>query len=79
MKEIIHGLMETSIVDTGKIINDKGKEYFIGILIIILLILFRVNGDIYSGDWIDDKLHGVGTFIRANGDKYEGEWFEDKI
>ena len=36
------------------------------------------NGDIYEGDWVDDKYHGKGTLKYANGDIYEGIWCLNK-
>jgi hypothetical protein len=36
------------------------------------------NGDIYEGQWIDDRRYGQGTMTYANGDKYEGEWRFDE-
>ena len=32
------------------------------------------DGDIYDGEWKDDKQHGKGTFKWPHGDMYEGEW-----
>ena len=31
----------------------------------------------YSGDLVDGKRQGDGTFIFANGDIYSGEWKDD--
>ncbi len=36
------------------------------------------NGDIYIGQWVDDKRQGFGTLNHANGDCYEGDFFEDE-
>ena len=36
------------------------------------------DGDIYDGEWKDDKQHGKGTFKWPHGDMYEGEWKNDK-
>ena len=30
-------------------------------------------GDVYSGQWKDDKMHGRGRFNYANGSWYQGE------
>ena len=35
------------------------------------------NGDVYEGNWKDDKRDGTGTITYKNGDKYEGEWKND--
>jgi hypothetical protein len=32
------------------------------------------NGTQYSGEWLDGKLHGYGSFTYKNGDKYRGEF-----
>jgi len=37
------------------------------------------NGDIYVGEWQDDKKHGQGKMEYHNGDIYVGEWQDDKI
>jgi hypothetical protein len=34
-------------------------------------------GNIYDGNWEDDKKHGKGEFICANNDKYVGEFKND--
>ena len=44
------------------------------------------NGDKYSGEWKNDKMHGYGTYTVGNlgtqgnntGDKYVGEWLDGK-
>ena len=32
------------------------------------------NGDIYKGNWINDKKEGNGKMIYKNGYIYEGNW-----
>jgi len=32
------------------------------------------NGTQYSGEWVDGKLDGYGSFTYKNGDKYQGEF-----
>ena len=36
------------------------------------------DGDIYEGEWIDDKRHGYGKFKYQNGLVYEGEFVNGK-
>ena len=38
----------------------------------------HTDGDVYEGEWLDDKAHGQGVYYHEDGSKYEGEWFEDK-
>lgn len=32
------------------------------------------EGDMYKGDWKNNKPDGVGRFVRYNGDYYQGEF-----
>ena len=34
------------------------------------------NGDIYDGQFLNDKRHGKGIYHYANGERYEGDYFE---
>lgn len=36
------------------------------------------TGDIYDGEWLNDKKKGFGTYTYVDGDKYEGSWDNDK-
>jgi len=37
------------------------------------------NGDIYEGEWIDNKMQGEGTYTyKKSGDIYSGSWVADK-
>jgi hypothetical protein len=36
------------------------------------------NGDVYEGDWKDNKRDGKGKMTFANGDVYEGDWKDNK-
>jgi len=40
--------------------------------------LIHCDGDVYEGEWYNDKAHGKGTYIHMDGAKYTGEWLEDK-
>ena len=40
--------------------------------------LVHSDGDVFFGEWKDDKAHGEGTYIHRDGASYKGEWFEDK-
>lgn len=42
------------------------------------------NGDVYDGDWREDRKEGngigvvkVGRMVYKNGDCYEGQWSDD--
>jgi hypothetical protein len=35
------------------------------------------NGDMYTGQWVNDRKNGCGTFYWRNGDKYIGEFEND--
>ena len=37
----------------------------------------HANGDVYEGQWLDDKAHGAGKFLHSDGSSYIGEWLED--
>ena len=37
------------------------------------------DGNVYEGEWKDDKMHGRGVFRYADGDVYEGEWEDGKM
>ena len=36
-----------------------------------------VDGDVFDGEWRDDKANGYGVYMYVNGVKYEGYWKED--
>ena len=40
--------------------------------------LIHSDGDVYVGDWLNDKAHGFGEYTHMDGAKYQGEWKEDK-
>lgn len=38
------------------------------------------NKDIFSGNWLNGKKHGQGTYVfNATGMKYIGEWVENRF
>eukprot|EP00828_Plagiopyla_frontata_P027067 TRINITY_DN35247_c0_g1_i1.p2 TRINITY_DN35247_c0_g1~~TRINITY_DN35247_c0_g1_i1.p2 ORF type:complete len:149 (-),score=26.21 TRINITY_DN35247_c0_g1_i1:145-591(-) len=41
--------------------------------------LIHSNGDIYIGQWENDKSNGKGTYIKFDGTKYEGDWVDDQL
>jgi len=36
------------------------------------------DGDVFQGNWVDDKAHGNGNYYYAEGATYKGSWNEDK-
>lgn len=37
------------------------------------------NGNVYDGDWKNDKMHGKGKYTWADGNVYDGNWKNDKM
>ena len=37
----------------------------------------HADGDVYEGEWVDDKANGKGKYFHANGANYDGEWKND--
>ena len=35
------------------------------------------EGEMYEGEWLDNRREGYGEFHSAGGDTYEGEWKDD--
>ena len=35
--------------------------------------LIHSEGDVYEGEWLNDKAHGVGKYSHLDGATYEGE------
>lgn len=35
--------------------------------------MVHADGDVYDGEWKNDKANGKGTYVHVNGAKYEGE------
>eukprot|EP00039_Didymoeca_costata_P024796 m.11513 g.11513 ORF g.11513 m.11513 type:complete len:237 (-) comp4463_c0_seq1:111-821(-) len=40
----------------------------------LLKAIHEVNGDVYTGEWNDDKRDGKGTCKYKNGSSYDGDW-----
>ena len=38
---------------------------------------YHADGDIFEGEWKNDKITGYGVYYHTNGAKYEGEWLND--
>ena len=38
---------------------------------------WHVDGDVFEGEWLDDKANGYGVYVHQNGARYEGEWKDD--
>lgn len=37
------------------------------------------DGSRYTGEWVDDRVHGQGEHVYANGNRYKGEWVDGSI
>ena len=37
------------------------------------------DGDVYDGEWKDDKKHGKGIFKYVSGEKIDGVWNNDEL
>ena len=40
--------------------------------------LVHAEGDVYEGEWTEDKANGFGVYTHFNGSRYEGQWYGDK-
>jgi len=40
--------------------------------------LIHADGDIYVGEWRNDKANGYGEYMHLEGTTYVGNWSEDK-
>ena len=36
--------------------------------------LIHSDGDVYEGEWRDDKAEGKGTYLHMDGSTYVGDW-----
>ena len=39
--------------------------------------VFTDDGKIFTGQWVDDQITGMGKIIHPNGDVYEGQWLNN--
>lgn len=67
------GPTERSTKDSGKTARQTAKVF----LCLSTGKFTHVDGDIYEGEWKEDKACGVGTYKHFNGAKYEGQWLDD--
>ena len=40
--------------------------------------MIYANGDVYNGEYKDDKSHGFGQYNHFYGGIYKGNWLENK-
>jgi hypothetical protein len=52
-------------------VSKEGKKHGRGRLV-------YESGEVYYGDWANNRKHGTGTFIYVNGDKYTGAFHKGK-
>lgn len=45
--------------------HGKGKYYY------------KKSGELYIGEWQENKRNGFGKFFEANGDRYVGFWYDN--
>lgn len=66
VRESKHGQTEPSTKVIGKRTELTAKGVFT-----------HVDGDLYEGQWVNDKANGFGTYKHTNGAQYNGEWKDD--
>ena len=37
----------------------------------------KLNGDVYQGEFMNDKANGYGVYTHKEGSRYEGHWKDD--
>lgn len=37
------------------------------------------NGDVFQGEWKNDRANGFGILIYSNGCRYDGNWVDDRV
>ena len=40
--------------------------------------LYYANGDMFRGEWVQDRATGNGILMYANNNRYEGSWLDDR-
>ena len=40
--------------------------------------IIHQDGDIYEGEWKENKAHGKGKYVHLDGAEYIGNWKNDK-
>ncbi|CEM16023.1 unnamed protein product [Vitrella brassicaformis CCMP3155] len=51
----------------GSVIKHNGHEKY------------EDEGELFEGQWVDDRIHGHGTALFASGNRYEGQWEHGRI
>merc|ERR1712146_494609 len=64
--------MEKSKREWGR--GTKGKLEGGQISRLRVCLMTSANGDVYEGEWKDDKTHGQGKYTYASWNVYEGGW-----
>mmetsp|Transcript_43086 Transcript_43086/g.105349 ORF Transcript_43086/g.105349 Transcript_43086/m.105349 type:complete len:161 (+) Transcript_43086:67-549(+) len=41
--------------------------------------VYKLDGNEYEGEWVQDKMHGHGLFKFMSGDTYDGAWAANKF
>lgn len=39
--------------------------------------LIHANGEVYEGEWLNDKANGYGVHTHLDGATYSGDWLDD--
>lgn len=39
--------------------------------------LIHANGEVYEGEWLNDKANGYGIHTHLDGATYNGDWLDD--
>lgn len=73
-----YGQMVRNILDTGGIIKPMERVFKLLLFYLLTLgIFYHVDGDVFDGEWADDKANGYGIYTHVNGAKYIGYWNND--